>query len=181
MLLVLITIFLILFTIPIKINLKVFLGFKDKKIFFTSDVYRFIKISSGFIDFTNNRLILRLKNKKSSCLKYKDMLPDKVKTDFILHFDLINFHSAILFGGEFNEFKAFSCIFLNSLSKIAYQVLKGQKPYLKFRNDVFLLEEDEPSGLMTNVVAVTNAFAITEIFIKKLYGGIYNYVKGKIK
>lgn len=175
------SLFLIFLTIPIKLDFKGYLGFNDKKIFFSSDIFGFFNILSGFINFSNNRLILRLKKHKCTTLKYKDLLPDKVKTDFIRHFDTVNFHSAILFGGEFNEFKAFTTIYVNSLSKIAYQILKYKKPYLKFKNDVFLLEENEPSAIIVKTTEIINFIAIIQIIIKKLYGGIYNYVKGKIK
>lgn len=181
MILLLISIVAIIFFIPIKINLKGFISSKDKKIFFASKIYSVISLLSGYIDFTNNRLIMRLKNKKAKALKYIDLLPDEVKTNFIKCFNVINFRSAILLGGEFNELKAFLCIFINSLNKTVYTALKKRKPYLNYKNDVFILEENEPSGVALMIDAVTNLFSLTKSLIKKLYGGIYNYVKGKVK
>ena len=171
----------IILVLPIKLTVKVFCSFKDKKVFFSCGVFKIFNVSSGFLDFANNRLVLRLKNDKIKTIKYKDMLPDKVKTDFILHFDAIKFQSVILLCGEFDEFKAYFCILINATNRIAFTLLKEKKPYLKFKNDVFLLEENSPSGVIAKLEIVSNLVAIIEILIKKIYGGIYNYVKGKVK
>ena len=173
--------FLTILTIPIKLTFKGFCSFKDKKVFFSCNIFKVFNLLSGFLDFANNRIILSLKKDKTKALKYKDMLPDEVKTDVIYHFDTINIQSATLLGGEFDEYKAFFCVFINVANRIVYHVLKERKPYLKFKNDVFLLDESSPSGAITKFEVVTNLVAVIEILVKKIYGGIYNYVKGKIK
>ena len=177
---VVVSLFLIILIFPIRLNIKGFCSDRDKKIFFSINIYGKIKLFCGFIDFANNRVVLRLKNKTSS-LKYKDFIPDKVKTDFISHFNLVEFRSATLLGGEFNENKAIFCVFINAINRTAYKVLSDLLPYLNFRNDVLLLEDTEPSGFVVKIGAITNVIALIEITVKKIYGGIYNYVKRKIK
>ena len=98
---ILFSIFCTIIVFPVTLTCKVFCNFNDKKVFFSCKVINCFNLTSGFLNVSNTRLNLTLKNNKLKSLKFKDVLPNKKKTDLILHFDIIKFQSAILLGSEF--------------------------------------------------------------------------------
>ena len=172
--------FLVLITIPLSINTKVLVSVGDKKIFYSISCYRFFKLNSGFIDFTNNKAILRYSRRKTKALMYKDFLPDQNKTEVFKHIDFTRFSSAILVGGEDDVKKLSTCATINNITASLYAFLKTEKPYLKFKNDVVILNKDDKSGGLFDINIVINGIALIKILFKKIYKGVLEYAKRKV-
>lgn len=181
MILTFITVFLTILIFPIGLNLRFFINFTDKKFFYSIKLYGLLKINCGYVDFAKGRIILRYNDKKAKALKFKDMILDDNKVNVMSHFDYLNLRSAVLLGGEKNSQKLFGCSTINIVNSIVGRFLKCVKPYSNYKNDVILLGENDSSGFIGELKSVTNSIAIIEIFIKKIYKGVLEYVKGKTK
>lgn len=171
-------VFIILF-FPFTIRLRVLLNSKNKKIFYSINLYGILKLNCGYIGFANNRLVLRYGKNKEIPLKYKDMFLDDTKVDVINHFDLIKSSSAIILGGINEDLKVWLSIIIKMLNPFIYRLLKLKSPNVKFKNDIFLLSEHDTSGGLLEILAVSNIIAILELIIKKYIGEFISYVKGK--
>lgn len=175
---VIVTVFVVLF-IPFTLRVRIILNLKEFKIYYALTLYGVINLNCGYIGFANNRLILRYGKNKTLPLKYKDLLLDDSKVDLINHFDLLKSSSAILLGGENEELKLWTAFILRAINPVIYRLLCVESPNIKFKNDIFLLGEKDSSGGLLEVVAVSNAFALVELIIKKFIGEVTSYVKGK--
>ena len=131
---------------PFTVRVRAVINFKKMKIFYSLSVYGVIKLNCGYIGFANNRLILRYGKNKILPLKYKDLLLDDSKVDIINHFDLLKSSSAVLIGGKNEDLKIWLAFIIKTLNPIIYGLLKIESPNLIFKNDVFLLGENDSSG-----------------------------------
>lgn len=168
------TIIAVVLTIPISIRIRVLASLWDKKIFYSIKLYKYIKINTGFLDFTDNRIVVRYGNRKAKPIFYKDMLIDEQKTEIIKHVDLIKCSSAILLGGEEDFDKLTISALVDTVSAIIYSILKTYKPYTLFKNDTVMLEQDDKSGFIVEAIVVTNCISLFEILTKKIYKGVFN-------
>lgn len=181
MLMALITVLLLILILPIGLNLRFFINFTDKKIFYSIKLYGLIKANCGYIDFAKGRIILRYNDKKTKALKFKDMLLDDNKVNAMSHFDYLTLRSAVLLGGEKDAQKLLGCLIINSVNSTIGRFFKAYKPYSNYKNDVILLGEKDSSGFIGELKSATNLVSIIEILIKKIYKGALEYVKGKTK
>ena len=173
-----ILVFTILF-FPFKIRLRVLINSKNKKIFYSMNLYGILKLNSGYICFANNRLVLRYGKNKEIPLKYKDMFLDDTKVDVINHFDLIKSSSAIILGGINEDLNLWLAIIIKTLNPIIYRLFKFKSPNINYKNDIILLSENTAVGGLVEIVAVSNIFAMIELIIKKYTGEFITYVQGK--
>mgnify|MGYP005756627437 CR=1 FL=1 len=158
--------------LPIIIKVRAFAELKNAKIFYSLYLFGFIRIDSGYIGFADNRFILHYSDKKAVVVKYKNLLPDKRKTELLLHFNFVRIHTNVLIGGadEFIDYYAASLI--NSVNAVIYSILKGTKRYTDYRCDVYLSENEDIRGVLTEVSIVFNIVSLIEIATKKIFGGI---------
>lgn len=175
-----ITLFLIILALPISLSVKVLGSIEDKKVFYSVKLFDFFKINSGFLDFTGNRAVLRYGRRKAKPLYYKDLLPNQNKTEIFKHIDVTKFSSAILIGSEEEMASLSASATLSNISATVYAILKTYKPYLKFHNDIILLEQGETSGCLFDSVLVFNGVSLIKIVVKKIYEGVLNYVQRKV-
>ena len=179
MLLILTSISLLIFLFPITVKIRILLSFKDKKLFYTLRIYDKLYLNGGYIKIENGRVVLNYGKSKNKKLSYKDALFDNTRTDVVKHIDFIKNSSAVLLGGEDDFDKYFLSVAILDVSSITYSILKENKPYLKFKNDVIILDENDKSGFICETVFVINVLVICVILIKKVYGGIINLCKKK--
>lgn len=173
-----ILVFIILF-FPFTIRLRVLFNSKNKKIFYSINLYGILKLNCGYIGFANNRLVLRYGKNKEVPLKYKDMFLDDTKVDVINHFDLIKSSSAIILGGINEDLNLWLAIIIKTLNPIIYRLFKFKSPNINYKNDIILLSENTAVGGLVEIVAVSNIFAMIELIIKKYIGEFITYVQGK--
>lgn len=175
-----ITFALLIISIPISFKVRVLISLGDKKIFYSIKLFGTLTLNSGFVDFTENRAVLRYARRKEKVLYYKDLIPDHKKTDIFRHFDFTQFSSAILLGGDDEISKLSTSAILSNATATVYSLLKTYKPYIKFRNDLILLEEGEKTGGLIESNIVINGVGVIKIIVKKLYEGVIEYAKRKV-
>ena len=167
----------IILFLPFTLRVRALVNLKELKLYFAINIYGVIRLSSGYIGFANNRLVLRYGKNKQTPLKYKDILLDGNKVDLINHFDLVKISSAILLGAD--ELSIWFAFILRVLNPTVNKLLKIKSCNLRFKNDIYIIEENTAIGGILEIVAVSNIFAITEMFVKKFIGEILVYVKDK--
>ena len=177
--LILVSISLLMFFLPITVEIKLLLSLKDKKLFYATRIYDKIYINGGYFEIENKRVVLNYGKNKSKKLSFKDALFDNTRTDVVKHIDFIKNHSAVLIGGDDYFEKYFLSVAILDVSSITYSILKENKPYLKFKNDVIILDETDKSGFICETVFAIKVLVICVILIKKVYGGIIYLCKKK--
>ena len=164
---------------PLFLSTQAILDLKGKRLYYSIKLFSKIKLNCGFVVFTRKRAVIKYKKNKRKSFFYKDVVKDKTNAKALKSFIFIKINSAICLGGE-NSFEKLTLSYLlNGVQAILYSVLKEVKPKVKLKNDVILLDENHGSGAVASISAVINLLGLAVIFIRKLYGGIVNYVKGK--
>ena len=165
-------IFLLLLILPVIVRLRVIISEEQKRLFFSISVFNRLTVLTGYIGIAKNRAVLHYNKNKTKVLPYRTMLFDGQKADLLKSIDILKIHGAVIIGGETEFSSLFTAFSINELSAIVYSVLKEEKPYINFKNDVINLSSENGSSVLCEAVASLNLAVALKIFIKKFIGGI---------
>ena len=140
---------------------------KEKKLYYSITLYNLFKINCGYVDFSSTSIKLIYSNGKIKFLTLNDLMPSSDSVNFIRHFSLLRLSSAILFGEDAEDSKFYLTALINTLNPVIYVVLSKYHPYIKFKNDTFLLGEKSSSGAVLELIVLTNLISVLSIFVKK--------------
>lgn len=161
-------IILIILTVPITFKIKAMLSISEKKLYYSVSALKILKINCGYLDLKDGSIKLIYNNNKLKYLTFNDLLPNSDSVNTFKHFNLLKSSSAVLLGEDADDYKYYICALINSLNPVAYKLLSEIQPYLKFKNDVILLDSDSSSGALGEFTVSTNALSIISIAVKKI-------------
>lgn len=167
MILAIIFSFTIILILPLRFKVKSLLSLKDKKLYYSITLYKLLKINCGYVDFSSASIKLNYSNNKIKFLTINDLIPSSDSVNFIRHFSFLKLSSAVLLGEDAEEYKIYLTALINSLNPVIYMVISKFHPYIKFKNDIFLLGDNSTSGSALELVVLTNLISVLSILIKK--------------
>ena len=156
---------------PLLIKFRLFVDFNAKRTFYTVYLFGFLRVNSGYISVDSKAVIFHYSDKKAFALSLKSMLPDSGGVDVLTHFNFTSVKSDVLIGGEDSLFKYMVAFTINSLNAIIFSLIQGLKRYTDYKCNVFLSENNDAKGLLTNVSIVFNLICLTKLILKGAKNG----------
>lgn len=162
---------------PIAIKARLFISFKDKKIYYSLFLYEKLRINSGYVRYKNKYVVASFSDKKAIAVPVKSLIPNSEFNANFIRFEPLRIKSALLLGNK--DFKSvMSAYFINDVHAVVYSLLKEYKPYADYRGDVFLSDNGE-YGILLDIKLAFCTLILIEIAAKKIIGSILEYAKRK--
>ena len=168
-----------LFVVPISVKARLFLSVSDKKIYYSVFLYNVFRLNSGYVSFRKKYLVINYSDKKALAISYKSMLKPQLLNPDLKRFELLQIKNIFILGGT--ELKdVFISAAISSLNAGVYAVLRDNKPYLDYRSDVYLSNDDR-YGLLNESEIAFNLLILTEMLLQKLIGSVIELCKKTIQ
>ena len=173
-------IFFAILIFPIYINTNCFINKESKKIFFKIDAFKIIKIVGGYISFYKQGLAIHISEKKALLIPFKNFIGIKEKVKPLKDYHFIKFNSLIEIGTYDNLI--FPIVFSNIYAwhnNLLGRILYNKKPYIDYRNDVNIIENENSLNVYVKLVTILNLLMILISLIKIITEKILNAINRK--
>lgn len=175
MIFVIMLIFLLLI-FPIFISFSILYDKNINKLFVTINLFRKLKIISGYIQIKEKLIFFHLQN-KAFIINPKEILSTSFKFHKIKHFELSVIKSCLIVG-DFNELSASVLLNYNYFLNVFICIIKMYKNFINVKNDIVITEENNFKFLF-KIEIVFNILVVVIILLKKLMELIINAKKSR--
>lgn len=164
----------ILLILPLFLRFRIGYFNEYKKLYFTIYLFNFIKLFYGYIEKIDNGFAIHINSKKSFIFSFNNTFSMKAKVKPLMDYHIKRFYSAIEIGSEklFNNL-AFS-FFYNFINERLVWLLKSKKNYIKVKNDLNVIENENIFRVYIDFTVILNILMIILSFIKILMEKIIN-------
>lgn len=160
---------------PIFLSLDAYTDFFENKVFFSLNLFKFIKIFGGYIILQKEGVAIHISKKKAIFVKYEDMQNERKKFEITAGFQLYTLRSSLELGDEHFPFVGFySAMFTQILSQIIYPYISHHKNFMNLKNGTLLLHGGEGIKATVHLVTVFNHLTIGIALAKIILEAIIN-------
>lgn len=170
----------VLLVFPIKISIWAILKIKDGRMYFKTELFRFIKLVGGYASLCKEGIVFHIKSNKAIILPYKKLVKKKISLRPINGVNVVKINSItnLLSSNYFSNYVI--CLGYNTLINTISSLIVSKKPFLNLNNNIDIICTNNDSFDLNSYLlleAYLNVFALLEYGIKKLLEKIVNVFK----
>ncbi len=169
-----ISVVLSIFIIPLPFSVKGVFVFNNGKTYLNLYFFRFIKIKSVYLNYSDKKFFLHLTDKKAIEFSPRDMIPEKDNIDAFSTFNFTKIRYALVLNACNDIGKFLTLSFVNQLNFTTFSVLKETYPLTDFKGDVIITQDKNLNGIIFDVGLCFNVLTITKEISKSLFKGDKN-------
>lgn len=163
---------------PIFVSVFAVFGKNDKSLSFGAYLYGAVCVFAGKIKQRGGYLFIKHTFNKGKYVPVYKVLSVKKSIKPLNDYHIISLRSLTEAGTGENLFLTVLCAnAFNTVNDIAGDVITANKPYLTFRNDLNLIENDMRLNVFIKTVVVFNLLMVLLSFIKILAGKLFYAIK----
>lgn len=168
----------ILLIAPISLNIHSHLDVRENKVWFSVRLFNLIKLVGGYMQLTKEGLAIHLSKKKVVILPYNQMLDTRKKFDVTSGFQLTRLRFTVETSGSDQVYGVMIASVLQTISEIAFPVLREKYSWLKPSNCV-LLSEQKNFTVSMEMVTVFNLIILFVAIFKKILEAFLQWIREK--
>jgi len=155
---------------PLFISVKACIIFNDKKLYFTLQLFGFIKLLGGYVELGKDGLIIHLSKNKAIIIEKKNLLSVGKKFKPLKDYHVIKFVFLLEIGAKNRELIALESAFIvNYISEIAKWIIYNKKPYVNYSGNVNMYQDTDNINIFIDTVFLLNLLMILLSLIKIIW------------
>lgn len=150
---------------PISINIRLYYSNRYRKIYFLIELFRFIKIFSGYIEVNKEEIIVHISSSRAIIIKFIQLFNFRKKFKPLKDYHVIEVNSLIELGSSEHSLRlGIICLILNYLDNFIGWYFYHDKPYLKLNNKINYYNNDKTNLYFSFKIVFNILMVIISVF-----------------